>query len=410
MPPTQLRRPAILWSPVWGLAAMQGAITLMWVVYTAYLPEFLGTFGLPLQAVAVLLVVENVLSAVTEPLMGHFSDRAQRWVGTRLPFIIVGVILAAALFLAIPAVVVAGGRLGLALRGLLILLLIAWALSMTIFRSPVLSLLGRYAVATRLPLATSILTLVGALASAIAPLANQAMLQLGAPLTFTLGSLVLLSAALYLRRMVPPAPLSSQAATRSGGAGLRSRNLILVFLAGMGITLGFRLLLFALPLALPTAEPTLGRWILLLFFGAIAVSALPMGVVATRLGTVRALLLGLGGLTLAALLLLSATALWGLMFGIAVAAGVTFSLVSNCTLPFALSLVPAARAALGTGLFFGGGALGSSLFFSLFQAPTLQTGAGFGAIAFLFAALCVGLCRPLSPELGVPPPISDAAP
>lgn len=387
---------------------MQGAITLVWVIYTTYLPEFLGEFGFPLSVATVLLIVENLLSAAAEPLMGNFSDRAQHWIGTRFPFIAVGVILSSFLFLSLP-VVVAGGQFGLALRGLMIVLLIAWALSMTIFRSPVLSLLGRYAIATQLPFAASALTLVGALASAIAPLANQAILQLGAPVTFTGGTLVLLGASLYLRHVAPPSATPPARlvppSERQHLPALPFRNLVFVFLAGMGITIGFRLLLFALPSVVPETGNALGRWILVLFFIAIALSALPMGAWAARLGTVKALLLGLAGLVTETLLLSLFGSVAALMLLIALLAGVTFSLVSNCTLPFALSLVPPARAALSTGLFFGGGALGSSLFFSLFQNPVPQAGAAFGAIAFLLAAFCVALCRPFAtPTASSPAP------
>lgn len=401
--------PAVFWSPVWGLAAMQGAITLLWVIYVAYLPQFLDEFGLPARVATILLIIENLLSAAAEPLMGNFSDRAQRWVGTRFPFIALGVILSSVIFLSLPAVVIAGGRFGPALRGLMIVLLIAWALSMTIFRSPVLSLLGRYAVATKLPFAASILTLVGALASAIAPLSNQAFLELGAPVTFTGGTLVLLGAAFYLRRVAPPVateppPASGDARNRALPT-LRLPNLVFVFLAGMGITIGFRLLLFVLPSVVPAEEGLLSRGVLVMFFGAIALSALPMGAWAVRLGTVRALLMGLGSLAVELFVLSLFSSLAALMLIMALLAGVTFSLVSNCTLPFALSLVPPARAALGTGLFFGGGTLGSSLFFSLFQSPAVGSGAVFGAIAFLFAALCVTLCRPFVPA--VSPSSSD---
>ncbi|MBE9099393.1 MFS transporter [Vacuolonema iberomarrocanum] len=380
---------------------MQGSITLLWVIYVAYLPEFLGEFGLPLRVATILLIVENLLSAATEPLMGNFSDRSQRWVGTRFPFIAFGIILSSILFLALPIVAFAGGLSGPVLQGLVIMLLVSWALAMTIFRSPVLSLLGRYAISSQLPFAASILTLVGALASAVAPLANQALLQLGAPLTFVGGTLILLGAAIYLRRVVPPASIEVPRQTRSSAnralPAFPLRNLIFVFLTGMGITIGFRLLLFVLPAAVPAESSALGRSILLMFFGAIALSALPMGAWAVRLGTVRALLLGLGSLAVELLLLFWFSSLAALMLVVAVLAGFTFSLVSNCTLPFALSLVPPARAALGTGLFFGGGAMGSSLFFSLFQDPTLAIGSVFGAIAFLCAAFCVVLCRPLVP-------------
>jgi hypothetical protein len=43
--------------------------------------------------------------------------------------------------------------------------------------------------------------------------------------------------------------------------------------------------------------------------------------------------------------------------GIAIALGATFSLVSNGTIPFALSIVPQDKAGLGTGIYFSGGAV-----------------------------------------------------
>jgi len=389
----RLSVPAILWSPVWALATLQGAITLMWVIYNLYLPQLLGEFGFPLAAATVLLVVENLLSAGMEPLMGSFSDRTQRWMGTRFPFITAGVILASVLFMAIPAVVVFGGAVSAAARSLLLIALITWALSMTVFRSPALSLLGRYAIASQMPLAASILTLVGALAGAAAPLANQALLGLGAPLTFTVGTLVLLGATALLRTLAPPSGPSTdpQLGTEER---LHKLQLVLIFAAGMGIAIGFRLMVTMVPLSLSigTETPNPAAWVLGIFFGAIALSALPTGALATRLGNQRAMLIGLGALAIAlGLLLLSrAPALVALL---TVVLGIAFSLVSNGTLPFALSLVPPARAGLSTGLFFGGGALGSSLFFSLFRDVGFEPGLVGGAIAFLVAAGCITLCQ-----------------
>ncbi|PSN17205.1 MFS transporter, partial [filamentous cyanobacterium CCP5] len=155
---------SVLWGQVWGLAAVQGAITLTWVIYNLYLVELLSGLGFPAALATGLLIIENLLAMVMEPLMGAFSDRLQHNVGTQFPLISLGVILAAGLFLAIPTVLFWGQ--GPLLRWLLPLLMVAWALAMTVFRSPALSLLGRYAFRTNLPQAASVLTLVGGVTGA----------------------------------------------------------------------------------------------------------------------------------------------------------------------------------------------------------------------------------------------------
>ncbi len=73
---------AVLWLPVCGLAAMQGAITLTWLIYNLYLPQLIVQLGLTKQLAEGLLIIENALAVVMEPLMGGLSDRAKRWVGT----------------------------------------------------------------------------------------------------------------------------------------------------------------------------------------------------------------------------------------------------------------------------------------------------------------------------------------
>jgi hypothetical protein len=67
-----------------------------------------------------------------------------------------------------------------------------------------------------------------------------------------------------------------------------------------------------------------------------------------------------------------------------------FSLVSNGTIPFALSMVPPDKAGLGTGIYFSGRAVASSVFGTLFSQPESLSpiaGALVGAAAFLAASL-----------------------
>lgn len=386
----------ILWLQVGGLALVQGSITLSWVIYNLYLGALLTKLGFPPSWAAALLIVENLLGVVMEPLMGTFSDRQQHLMGTRFPLVALGVILSAGLFLLIPTALIWGQNA--VLRWLLPLVLVAWALAMTMFRSPALSLLGRYAFRTKLPQAASLLTLVGGLAGALGPFSSQWILSLGPGVAFTVGSLVLLGAMFTLRRVGPNQTVSSP---ETLGPSLQAEprlsiaRLALVFGTGVGVSLGFRMMLTTFPAILKQQVPnanvaaTMG-----LVFLALASTALPAGLLATRLGNRRAMITGLALLALlaAGMLAVHSTAM-GLV--IAVFFGGAFSLVANGTMPFALSMVPASKAGLGTGMYFSGGALAMSLWGLLLGGDSLSSGwsALLTALAFLGAGLCVGGSR-----------------
>ncbi len=405
--------PKVLWPQVWGLAAVQGSIALTWVIYNLYLPGLLTNLGLAASLATGLLILENGIGIVMEPLMGSFSDRTQQWVGSRFPFIALGIILASVLFLLIPivsALVLAlpqdqiqSGLLQ-SLKWLFVLVLVAWALAMTVFRSPALSLLGRYAFATQMPQAASILTLVGGLAGALGPMASQVILGMGAFATFTLGAIVLLVAAQILRAVGPQQQVTAPQPYEQNGfspssqtAAISWPGLGLVFGSGVGIALGFRLLMQSFPQILETqvvGAPT--SLILGGIFLSLALTAVPSGWVASYLGNTLAMLLGL--VLMAGLLgfTLYVTHPFAAAL-IAVGLGASFSLVSNGTIPFALTMVSQSRAGLGTGIFFSGGALASSLFGSLVSQPeamAASTGAIAGAAAFLAAGICIAFSGP----------------
>jgi len=392
---------SILWAQVWGLATMQGAITLMWVIYNLYLVQLLTQFGFPGPLATGLLVIENLLAMVMEPLMGSFSDRLQHQVGTKFPLVSLGVILAAGCFFIIPTLVFWGQAP--VVRWLLPAMLVAWALAMTVFRSPAMSLLGRYAFGTQLPQAASILTLVGALAGAAGPLANDVILGLGPMVAFTLGSGVLLGATFALSRFNPNQTLIPT--DKDSGDDLQNphplswRNLGLIFGAGTGVALGFRLVMTTYPAILKQNVTAIAPPLVMgLVFVALAVTAIPAGWVAIRLGNRRAMVLGLALLVFITAIMGTVTNV-GISLAIAALLGGGLSLVFNGTLPFALALVPADKAGLGTGLYFSGGALATALFAGLLRGMNLpfQSSGLIAALAFVVAGLCVGVAGSPTP-------------
>ncbi|MGV0104172.1 MFS transporter [Nostoc sp. DSM 114160] len=378
----------ILWVQVWVLAAVQGAITLSWLIYNIYLPQLLTQFGFPASLAVDLVLVENALGAVLEPVMGGLSDQARRWVGTRFPFISVGMILASALFIAIPCVVSLIPPTTM-MRSLLPIVLVAWALAMTIFRSPVMCLLGMYSTPAQLPLAVSFVTLTGGVIGAFRPISYKFILSLGPVYTFALGSFVILGAAAVLRLVNPPeAPVDKHQAET---VKLPLQKLALILGTGFGVAWGIRFLMDVLGKVLKTQLNTDNIDVLMVWIGiAIAIASIPAGIFAVKIGNRQAMLCGICAIIPSLLIMISLGAQIPII-GLIIA---SFSLIVNGAIPFALGLVPQRWAGLGIGMYFGGFALAMSLFGIIFpqlQVITPFVGAVGGGLAFLFAGVCIAV-------------------
>lgn len=366
----------IYWPQVLGLVGVQGAITLAWVIYALYLPDLLVSLGFSQSLAGLLLLIEHGLEACIEPIFGHLSDISQRKRGSRFPWIRLGVGLAAILFLLLPLVTLIFGpnQVG---RWLLPSLAVLWASAMAIFRSPVMVLLGQATPQPKLPIAASGLTFIQQLVGAFRFTAYGAILTLGPMLTFAIGSGVLAGAAVVLRRVTPntpPHPRSTESLPLMSG-------LVAIALVGIGISLGLSLRflfvgiskLFVLNLG---AEAVSGG--LLGFTLILALSALPAGQIASRIGNSKATIAGLWSTALCLGLSLVVSAKVLFIFG-AIALGIAFSLALNGMIPFVLETAPNHRSGLGVGLYFGAfsGAIG---FFDVGFArmtdlqPTIGTG------------------------------------
>jgi len=420
------RRPKILWLQVSALATIQGAVVLAWVVYNLYLQKLLETFGFSPGTATIVVFVENLLATLIEPVMGGLSDLSQRWLGSRFPFIAVGIVLSAALFILIPTVWILGdwGQALELLRPLFPVVLVLWALAMTIFRSPALSLLKRYALNSRLTQAASLLTLTEGIARGLGFLTSPWILKIGPVFAFGLGSLALLASAIVLLLVKPNSqvetqkPLTGKSEVNPGRSvllkepstiagvdppgtvppgtipiALSFAKIGLIFGAGVGVSLGFRLFMATFSRVLKQIEipEVTTRIILGSLFLSMSLTSLPLGNLGMRLGTRRGMLVGLtlmAGLCSSIALISSP----GLGMLVAISVGAAFSLVSNATVPFALSLVPTERSGLGTAIYFSGGSIAVTLLsgtLAKLQNVNPAVAALLGAVSFLLAGFFV---------------------
>ena len=84
-----------------GLAFL--TISAFWQMYDFYIPLILKyTFAMSDTVAGVIMSADNITALILLPLFGILSDRTKTRIGRRMPFILVGTILAALSITAIP--------------------------------------------------------------------------------------------------------------------------------------------------------------------------------------------------------------------------------------------------------------------------------------------------------------------
>ena len=119
-------------------------IMMLWQVYNTYCPLFLSDFfvsnfgGTPTDhayLVGIIMAMDNVLALLVLPLFGAWSDRTKSRLGKRMPFIVVGVIIAVIVFPLIPIMFIYNQMVWMIVMMGIILI------AMNIYRSPAVSLM-----------------------------------------------------------------------------------------------------------------------------------------------------------------------------------------------------------------------------------------------------------------------------
>lgn len=110
-------------------------IMLLWQVYNYMCPLFLEEMGISDTYKGLIMAADNIFALVMLPIFGTLSDKTKTRLGKRMPYIIVGTILAAITFPFVAAFGIKGNLIGLLIVMGLILFF------MNIYRSPAVALM-----------------------------------------------------------------------------------------------------------------------------------------------------------------------------------------------------------------------------------------------------------------------------
>jgi len=164
-------------------------ITLLNALYNSYVPIFLqNRFDLPARLIGFFMALDNIAALFIQPSVGPWSDRVRTKIGRRMPFLLVGVPISAAVFGLIP---VAG------VLPFFVACTTSFFLSMAFWRTLVIALMPDITPSEKRSVANGIINFMGGVGGIIAFLAGSTMYKLNPGFPFWVGSgLVILAAIL----------------------------------------------------------------------------------------------------------------------------------------------------------------------------------------------------------------------
>jgi maltose/moltooligosaccharide transporter len=332
-------------------------ISMIWPIFNNYVPIFLkDNFALSAVAIGFIMTWDNYLNMFIQPVVGSRSDRTHTRIGRRKPWMLVGAPLAAIFFISVPAM--------RSIAGIMIAILLT-NLSMALFRAPTIALLGDLFPSHQRSTANGVINLMGGVGSILAFLVGGALYAVGRITPFIFGAIVMLGAVTLVLLFIREPPVEAkEKQDEQPERGLvdnvreivRSpdRSGLLILLAILCWFLGFN--------ALETWISSFGKFSLGIDEGRMSILtsglalmfvlfALPSGLIATRFGRRRVILVGIAGLTLLFLYGL-VVANQAMLIGFLVPAGFFWALINVNSLPMVYDVGGDNRIGVYTGLYY----------------------------------------------------------
>ena len=344
------------------------AISLTWSIYNAFMPKILSNFIASTTLIGIIMTIDNYAAFIIQPTVGTMSDNINTRFGKRMPFVIIGMPLAT-IFL----ICIANYQNFISLFIFLILMNI----SMSIFRSPVISLMPDITHKENRSMANSIINFMGGFGAVLAYLVGSNLWDKNKSYPFYLAAFFMFVSFLVIIRFIDekrdgvsykdetPKKMKIIDALKSVS---KRKNVMLLFLAILFWFIGYHgiEMFFTLygekVLNIKTSTAAFSFTFISIAF---LISAIPAGIIGTKLGKLKTILIGIVGMIICLfiLFLLRDINLIRILF---IFTGIFWALININSYPFVTDMAPKGQTGTFTGLYY---------FFSsiaLISAPTLQ--------------------------------------
>ncbi len=276
------------------------AVSIMWSVYNAFMPKLLSNFVKSTALIGFIMTIDNYFAVFIQPTVGAMSDRINTKYGKRMPFIMAGMPLASILILFLA---------NYKNFPMLIIFLVLTNLSMSIFRSPVITLMPDITYKENRSKANGIINFMGGIGAVIAYFIGSKLWDMDEKYPFYLAAILMMVSFIVLfmfikeKRDVIEYEKSDERVGLIEGirATNNSRNVIMLllaicswFIAYQGIE-AFFTLYGENYLRIKTSAASFSLTFMSISF---LIFAIPAGLIGTKISKKRAIKIGIIGLVL----------------------------------------------------------------------------------------------------------------
>lgn len=169
------------------------SISMTWALYNAFVPYFLESFLESTALIGFMMTIDNYFALFLQPWIGNRSDRTNTRFGKRMPYLIIGMPLAAVFTALIPWHTT---------LWMLVLFMMLMNLSMSLYRSPTIALMPDITPDSRRSQANGIINFMGGIAAILAFGAGSYLYEQHPSLPFLTSAAVTLLCLLILIRTI----------------------------------------------------------------------------------------------------------------------------------------------------------------------------------------------------------------
>jgi len=325
------------------------SISLTWALYNAFVSLFLEKFIESVMVIGFLMTLDNYLALFMQPWIGNRSDRTDTRYGRRMPYLMIGMPLAAVFMTMIP--------LHTSLLTLVLFMLLM-NLSMSLYRSPTVALMPDITPEANRSKANGIINFMGGLGTVFAFGVGSIMYDAHATLPFAVAGVLTLLALLVVSRSIREKrdtisyTVSEKQHVRLKGELDRTTVFLLMaiffwFLSFQGIEALFTLY-GTKHLGLAEGQASF----LLTFYSlAFLLFALPSGYIGTKIGKKKMILIGVVGLICVFGAVAFTESLWMLRI-LLIIGGIFWACININSYPFVVSTGREESIGTRTGLYY----------------------------------------------------------
>ncbi|MBP2000685.1 MFS family permease [Paenibacillus shirakamiensis] len=181
----------------WLLGLGFFSISITWALYNAFVPLFLAQYLQKASLIGFMMTIDNYLALFIQPWIGHRSDRTNTRFGRRMPYLLMGMPLAALFVTLIP---------WYTSLSTLVIFMVLMNLSMSLFRSPTVSLMPDITPEPQRTKANGIINVMGGLGSVLAFGVGSILYKIGTFVPFLCAGVIIIGAMLILKFGIKEVP------------------------------------------------------------------------------------------------------------------------------------------------------------------------------------------------------------